>query len=59
VLIWWRGAATHCIPRDHDDLVRRALILLQCFIAAVMAANAKESSTRGARVVQLNARLSY
>ena len=45
VLIWWAwsGHTLYSTRFDHDDLVQRALILLQCFIAAVMAANAKEA----------------
>jgi len=45
VLIWWAwsGHTLYSTRFDHDDLVQRGLILLQCFIAAVMAANAKEA----------------
>src|SRR5678815_928135 len=45
VLIWWAwsGHTLYSTRFDHDDLVHRVLILLQCFIAAVMAANAKEA----------------
>src|SRR5438477_13167196 len=45
VLIWWAwsGHTLYSTRFDHDDFVQRALILLQCFIAAVMAANAKEA----------------
>ena len=45
VLIWWAwsGHTLYSTRFDHDDLVQRVLILLQCFIAAVMAANAKEA----------------
>src|SRR5215471_2631427 len=45
VLIWWAwsGHTLHSTRFDHDDLVHRVLILIQCFIAAVMAANAKEA----------------
>ena len=45
VLIWWAwsGHTLYWTRFDHDDLVQRGLILLQCFIAAVMAANAKEA----------------
>lgn len=44
VLIWWAWSGhTAFVTRfDHDDPVSRILLLLQCFIAAVMAANAKE-----------------
>jgi low temperature requirement protein LtrA len=44
VLIWWAwsGHTLYSTRFDHDDLVHRVLILIQCFIAAVMAANAKE-----------------
>src|SRR3954471_24157619 len=45
VLIWWAwsGHTLYSTRFDHDDLVQRVLILIQCFIAAVMAANAKEA----------------
>jgi len=45
VLIWWAwsGHTLYSTRFDHDDLVQRVLILVQCFIAAVMAANAKEA----------------
>ena len=45
VLIWWAwsGHTLYSTRFDHDDVVQRGLILLQCFIAAVMAANAKEA----------------
>lgn len=45
LLIWWAwsGHTLYSTRFDHDDLVQRILILLQCFIAAVMAANAKEA----------------
>jgi low temperature requirement protein LtrA len=45
VLIWWAwsGHTLYSTRFDHDDLVQRMLILIQCFIAAVMAANAKEA----------------
>src|SRR5436190_23318517 len=45
VLIWWAwsGHTLYSTRFDHDDLPQRLLILLQCFIAAVMAANAKEA----------------
>lgn len=45
VLIWWAwsGHTLYSTRFDHDDLVQRLLILMQCFIAAVMAANAKDA----------------
>src|SRR5690348_8743616 len=45
VLIWWAwsGHTLYSTRFDHDDLVHRVLVLLQCFIAAVMAANAKDA----------------
>src|ERR1051325_4555173 len=45
VLIWWAwsGHTLYSTRFDHDDLPQRLLMLLQCFIAAVMAANAKEA----------------
>ena len=45
VLIWWAwsGHTLYSTRFDHDDLVHRVLILIQCFIAAVMAANAKDA----------------
>jgi low temperature requirement protein LtrA len=45
VLIWWAwsGRTLYATRFDHDDLPQRVLILVQCFIAAVMAANAKEA----------------
>jgi low temperature requirement protein LtrA len=45
ILIWWawNGHTLYSTRFDHDDAVQRALTLLQCFIAAVMAANAKEA----------------
>jgi low temperature requirement protein LtrA len=45
VLIWlaWSGHTLYCTRFDNDDLVQRLLVLVQSFIAAVMAANAKES----------------
>src|SRR5947199_4384468 len=41
VLIWWAwsGHTLYSTRFDHDDVVQRGLILLQCFIAAIMAAN--------------------
>jgi len=49
VLIWWAwsGHTLYSTRFDHDDLVHRILILIQCFIAAVMAANAKEALDSG------------
>src|ERR1041385_8043881 len=43
VLIWWAwsGHTLYSTRFDHDDVVQRVLVLIQCFIAAVMAANAK------------------
>src|ERR1041384_7722685 len=45
VLIWWAwsGHTLYSTRFDHDDLPQRLLILLQCFIAAVMAANASHA----------------
>jgi low temperature requirement protein LtrA len=45
VLIWWSwlGHTLFSTRFDSDDFVHRALILLQCFIAAVMAANSREA----------------
>src|SRR5262245_48191450 len=45
VLIWWAwsGHTAYMTRFEHDDLPNRLLILLQCFIAAVMAANAKDA----------------
>jgi len=45
VLIWWAwsGHTLYCTRFDHDDVVQRCLILVQCFIAAVMAANANDA----------------
>jgi low temperature requirement protein LtrA len=45
VLIWWgwSGHTLYCTRFDHDDLANRLLVLAQCFIAAVMAANAREA----------------
>lgn len=44
VLIWlaWSGHTLYCTRFDTDDLVQRMSVLTQTFIAAVMAANAKE-----------------
>jgi low temperature requirement protein LtrA len=45
VLIWWAwsGHTLYCTRFDHNDVVQRCLILVQCFIAAVMAANASDA----------------
>jgi low temperature requirement protein LtrA len=45
VLIWWAwtGYTLYSTRFDSDDLVQRSLILVQSFIAAVMAANAKDA----------------
>ncbi len=45
LLIWWAwsGHTLYCTRFDQDDLVQRCLVLFQCFIAAVMAANAREA----------------
>jgi low temperature requirement protein LtrA len=45
VLIWlaWSGHTLYSTRFDTDDLVQRLLILVQSFIAAVMAANAKDA----------------
>jgi low temperature requirement protein LtrA len=45
VLIWsaWSEHTLYTSRFDQDDLVHRVLILVQCFIAAVMAANAKDA----------------
>ncbi|MEO8658163.1 MAG: low temperature requirement protein A [Bryobacteraceae bacterium] len=45
VLIWWAwtGFTLYSTRFDSDDVVQRALILVQSFIAAVMAANAKDA----------------
>ena len=45
VLIWWAwsGHTLYCTRFDQDDLVQRCLVLTQCFLAAVMAANAREA----------------
>lgn len=53
VLIWWgwSGHTLYCTRFDHDDLANRLLVLAQCFIAAVMAANAKRRWTAGLRLV--------
>ena len=44
ILIWlaWSGHTLYSTRFDTDDLVQRLLVLVQSFIAAVMAANAKE-----------------
>jgi low temperature requirement protein LtrA len=43
-LIWlaWSGHTLYCTRFDTDDLIQRLLVLAQSFIAAVMAANAKD-----------------
>ena len=45
VLIWlaWSGHTLYATRFDTDDLVQRLLILMQSFVAAVMAANSKEA----------------
>jgi low temperature requirement protein LtrA len=45
VLIWWAwsGHTAYTTRFDHDDLPNRLLVLLQCFIAAIMAANARDA----------------
>src|SRR5690242_2987419 len=45
VLIWsaWSEHTLYTTRFDQDDLVQRVLILVQCFIAAVMAANARDA----------------
>src|SRR6185369_9329633 len=45
VLIWWAwsGHTLYSTRFNTDDLVQRLLILLQSFIAAVMAANARDA----------------
>ena len=45
VLIWWAwsGHTLYTTRFDHDDGLQRLLILVQCFIAAVMAANARDA----------------
>src|SRR5437763_1416266 len=45
VLIWWAwsGHTLYCTRFDTDDSVQRLLVLVQSFIAAVMAANAKDA----------------
>src|SRR5262249_44412771 len=44
VLIWlaWSGHTLYATRFETDDIVQRFLILLQSFVAAVMAANSKE-----------------
>jgi low temperature requirement protein LtrA len=44
VMIWsaWSGHTLFATRFQSDDWIQRALILVQCFVAAVMAANAKE-----------------
>ncbi len=45
VLIWWAwsGHTLYATRFDHDDPLHRLLLLVQCFIAAVMAANARDA----------------
>jgi low temperature requirement protein LtrA len=45
VLIWsaWSGHTLYSTRFDTDDLVQRLLTLVQCFIAAVMAANSQDA----------------
>ena len=45
VLIWlaWSGHTLYATRFETDDLVQRMLILMQSFVAAVMAANSKEA----------------
>lgn len=45
VLIWsaWSGHTLYSTRFDTDDLLQRLLTLLQCFIAAVMAANSQDA----------------
>src|SRR5437868_3968180 len=45
ILIWlaWSGHTLYSTRFDTDDLIQRLLVLVQSFIAAVMAANAKEA----------------
>ena len=45
VLIWWAwsGHTLYCTRFDTDDSMQRLLVLVQSFIAAVMAANAKDA----------------
>src|SRR5262249_37032675 len=45
VLIWsaWSEHTIYTSRFDQDDLIHRVLILVQCFIAAVMAANAEDA----------------
>ena len=45
VLIWsaWSGHTFYCTRFDSDDFAQRVAMVVQCFVAAVMAANAKES----------------
>lgn len=44
-LIWltWTGHTLYCTRFDNDDLIQRVSVLVQSFVVAVMAANAKES----------------
>jgi low temperature requirement protein LtrA len=45
VLIWsaWSGHSLYSTRFDTDDLLQRLLTLIQCFIAAVMAANSQDA----------------
>lgn len=45
VLIWsaWSGHTLYSTRFDTDDLLQRVLTLVQCFIAAVMAANSQDA----------------
>jgi low temperature requirement protein LtrA len=45
VLIWsaWSGHTLYATRFDTDDLIQRVLTLVQCFIAAVMAANSQDT----------------
>ncbi len=45
VLIWWAwsGHTLYCTRFDTDDAIQRLLVLVQSFIVAVMAANAKDA----------------
>jgi low temperature requirement protein LtrA len=45
LLIWWAwsGHTAFTTRFDHDDLPQRLLVLVQCFIAAIMAANARDA----------------
>ena len=45
LLIWWAwsGHTAFTTRFDHDDLPQRLLVLVQCFLAAIMAANARDA----------------